>query len=297
MPKVFLFNTTPENSWQMIKYYSINGELVLKEKAAIGITDLSILRGYGIFDYFVVKQGYPLFFDDYLDRFENSSKAFQLSLPFNREELKRQVYTLIKANGVSEAGVKIVLTGGYSENGYTPSVPNLLLLIAPAPTYPNTHYDKGIKLMLHEYHRTFPTTKSINYIVGINLLPQMKAAGAEDVLFHFGGQVHETTRANFFIVNKDDTIVTSGENILKGVTRKKTLEIARKHYRVEERNLAFNELETAKEAFITSSTKQVMPVVQLSDLIIGDGKVGAISKHLLKLFREMETEYLSAFTI
>ncbi len=278
----------------MIKYYSVNGKLVPKEEATLGVTDLSILRGYGIFDYFVVKQGHPLFFDDYLDRMENSAKSFRLALPFSREELKQKIRGLIEANGIAEAGMKLILTGGYSENGYTPTTPNMLILQSPAPTYPPAHFTEGIKLMPHEYHRPFPSIKSINYIVGVHMLPEMRAAGAEDILFHFGGHVHETTRANFYIVKNDGTIVTAGEGILNGITRKKTLELARKHYRVEERNVQLAELATAKEAFITSSTKQVMPVVRVGDTVIGDGRPGAVSQHLLRLFRELEKEYLAA---
>ncbi len=281
----------------MIKYYSVNGKIVTKEEASLGINDLSILRGYGIFDYFLIKQGRPLFFDDYLDRMQHSAKSIGLPLPFSRQELKQQIYDLIKANDLEEAGMKLILTGGYSEDGYTPTTPNMLILVATLPSYPLTHYTEGIKLMLHEYHRTFPTVKSINYLMGVNLIPQMKAVGAEDVLFHFEGHIHETTRANFFIVKNDDTIVTAGEGILEGITRKKTLELARKCYPVEERNLKIDELQTAKEAFISSSTIQVMPVVQVSETTIGNGKPGRVSQHLRQLFRELEKEYLSALLV
>lgn len=277
----------------MIKYYSINGELVLKEEATLGVGDLAIQRGYGLFDFFMVKKGQPLFLTDYLDRVELSARTLNLELPFSREELKRQVFQVIRANGLAEAGLKIVVTGGYASDGYSPSTPNVLILELPPLTYPTDRYEAGVKLMLFEYHRTFPTAKTINYIVGINLLPQMRAAGAEDVLFHSGGHIYETTRANFFIVAHDGAIVTAGDGILKGVTRKHTIKAARQHYKVEERPLAFDEVRTAKEAFITSSTKRVMPVVRLDGITIGDGKPGPVSRHLLQLLMEEEERYLT----
>ena len=279
----------------MIKYYSVNGQLVPKENAVIGVTDLALLRGYGLFDFFLVKQGHPLFFDDYLDRMENSSKGFQLPIPFSRTEIKQQVYDLIEANDLQDAGLKLVLTGGYSADGYSPASPNMIILASPAPQYPDSNYDEGIKLMLHEYHRTFPHVKSINYIVGVKLFPQTKAVGAEDILFHYNGFVHETVRANFFIVKNDNTIVTAEEDILKGITRKQTLDLAKPFYKIEKRPLQLKELETAKEAFITSSTKQIMPVVKIDDMVVGNGKPGEVSKHLLKLFRQKVESYLSAF--
>lgn len=277
----------------MIKYYSVNGEILPREQASLGVSDLAILRGYGMFDFFLVKKGQPLFFDDYLDRFERSARLLHLTLPFSREELRRQILQLIRANGEQEAGLKLVLTGGYSGDGYAPATPNLVIVQSPLPKYPSSKYDNGVKLMLHEYHRTLPEAKSINYIMGINLLPQMQDAGAEDILFHFGGNIHETTRANFFIVKNDDTIVTAGEGILGGVTRRKVIEIARQHYRVEARNLALEELQTAKEAFLTSSTKNIMPVVQVDDTTIGQGKPGAVTQRLMAFLKAEIERYLA----
>ncbi len=278
----------------MIKYYSINGELVPKAQASLGVTDLAIQRGYGLFDYFVVKKGQPVFFEDYLDRVEQSAKWLHLALPVTREVLREQVMRLIRANGEQEAGIKIILTGGYADDGYSPEKSNLVILEMPPPTYPASKFELGVKLMLYEHHRTFPSTKSINYIVGIYLLPQQRAAGAEDVLFHSGGHIYETTRANFFIVTQDGIIVTAGEGILHGVTRKKLLEVASHHYAIEERRPTLAELTTAKEAFITSSTRLLMPVVQVDDVTIGSGKPGPVAQHLLALMKEEVERYLAA---
>lgn len=276
----------------MIKYYSVNGELVPKEQASLQVSDLAILRGYGLFDFFLVKKGRPLFFEDYLDRFHHSADFLHLEVPFSREVLRQQIMQLIRANGEQEAGLKLVLTGGYSTDGYAPSTPNLVIVQSPLPVYPSTRYEDGVRLMLHEYHRTLSTAKSINYIMGINLLPQMRAAGAEDVLFHFDEKVFETTRANFFIV-KDESVITPADGILAGITRKKTLEIAGEHYTVDLRDLRLEELQTADEAFITSSTKNIMPVVQVDDIVIGNGKPGKVTRHLMELLADKVEKYLA----
>lgn len=280
----------------MIKYYSINGQLVQKEEAALGITDLAILRGYGLFDFFLIKKGHPLFFDDYLDRMENSAKELRLSIPFSREAIKQQIYDLIAANDLKQGGLKMVLTGGYSEDGFSPTTPNMIILASPPPVYPKSNYDEGVKLILHEYLRTFPSIKSINYIVGVNLFPQMKAAQAADVLFHYDGLIYETVRANFFIVKDDQTLVTAEEDILNGITRKQTLALAEPFYKIEKRPLQLEELKTAKEAFITSSTKQIMPVVKIDNMIIGNGSPGKVTLHLLELLCQKEEAYLSAMS-
>ncbi len=278
----------------MIKYFSVNGQLTPKATASIGVTDLALSRGYGIFDFFVVKRGHPLFFDDYFDRMENSARELHLNLPFSRAAIKQQIYELIAANNLTHAGLKLIMTGGYSQDGYTPATPNLIILAAPPPNYPASKYDQGVKLMLHEYHRTFPSAKSINYMVGVSLLPQMRAAGAEDILFYYGGQIHETVRANFFIVTNDRTLVTPEDDILKGITRKQTLALAVPFYKIEKRVIRKEELATAKEAFISSSTKQIMPVVKIDDTTIGSGQPGKVTLHLLELLRQKEETYLQA---
>ncbi len=277
----------------MIKYFLVNGEVVPREQALIGVEDLALLRGYGMFDFFLVRKGHPLFFDDYLDRFEHSASLLHLTPPYSREEIKQFILQLLQANGIPEAGLKLVLTGGYSPDGYSYTKPNLIILQSPLPRYSTELYEKGVKLMLHEYHRSIPTAKTINYIVGINLLPEMRAAGAEDILFHSQGLVYETTRANFFIVKNDGAIVTAGEEVLGGITRKKTLETARKFFKVEVRNLLLDELKTAREAFITSSTKQIMPVSQVDNLLIGDGMPGETTRQLMELLRQEVEQYLA----
>lgn len=281
----------------MFKYFVVNGQIVPKEEATIGIHDLALLRGYGLFDFFQVKQGHPLFFDDYLNRMERSAKSLKLKIPYSRSALKKMVYDLIEKNQVKEAGVKLIMTGGYSKNGYDPTTPNLFMLPVQASVNPDHHFELGVKLMPYEYHRTLPQIKSINYIVGVSLLPEMKAAQAEDILFHFNGFIHETVRANFFLVLPDDTIVTPEEDILKGITRQHVLASAATHYMVERRSIAYAELKQAKEAFITSSTKQLMPVVQVGDITIGEGRPGAVSQHLLTLLRKEEADYFASLNL
>ncbi len=279
----------------MISFYSVNGELLPVEAAKLRVDDLSILRGYGLFDFFLARRGRPLFFEDYLDRFLRSARLLHLSVPYDRPTLKRMVLDVLAANGEPDAGLKLVLTGGYSPDGYTPAVtPNLVILQSPLPVYPARRYEEGVKLMGHAYHRTLAAAKTINYIMGVYLIPEMRAAGAEDVLFHAGGQVYETTRANFFAVMADGTVATPGAGVLEGITRRKTLDIARKRYPVAERALFLSELAGATEAFLTSSTKQIMPVTQVDDVVIGNGRPGPVTRDLMAALDAEIERYLSA---
>jgi D-alanine transaminase/branched-chain amino acid aminotransferase len=115
--------------------------------------------------------------------------------------------------------------------------------------------------------------------MAIWLQPLIKEKGADDVLYQVNGLVSECPRSNFFIVTADDTVVTATQP-LKGIIRMKTLEIARRQFKVEERELTLEEAYGAKEAFITSTTKHILPVVQLDGRTIGDGEPGNITAML-----------------
>ncbi len=280
----------------MIHYCMIDGELLPLSEAAIGVTDLGLLRGYGMFDFFLVKEGEPLFVEDYLDRFWRSARQMKIDVPLDRDELIDKINQLLDANGLRDASIRLVLTGGYSQDGYTPQAgkANLLILEHPFPNYPAKQYEEGIALLLHAFERQFPTIKTTNYLAGILMRDQLMQAGADDLLFHTDGKITETTRANFFLVLPGNVIVTAEDGILEGITRKYVLRLANRHYRIEKRRPTVEELGQATEAFVTSSTKRVMPVVRIDDVIIGNGKPGSVTRHLFELLKEAENFYLSS---
>lgn len=275
----------------MIRYYNINGQLVNASEAALKVNDLAILRGYGIFDYFLVRDGVPMFLDDYVSRFFNSAQLMQLEMPFSASELKDLIHELVEVNGLADAGMRLVLTGGYADDGYIPVSPNLLILEHPMPSIPS--YKEGAKMMLHAYQRELPEAKTINYLTGIRLAGEMKTKGCVEILYHDNGLIREAVRSNFFLVLPDDTVVTAGSQVLRGITRKNVLSIARQHFHVQEREVTLDELKIAKEAFITSTIKSVLPIVQVGDQIIGDGKVGTVTQQLGKLLEDYARAYIA----
>lgn len=276
----------------MIKYACLNGQLVLKEEGRIKITDLAVLRGYGIFDFFLFLEGHPLFLDDYLDRFIHSAQLLHLELPYNKMELKSSIYELIDANQIPNGAIRLVATGGYAHDGYTPAQPNIILLQHPLPTYPEGYYSDGVRLLSSAYQREIPRAKTINYLMGITAIPALKAANAIEVLYHHDGYIRETVRANFFLVTSEDKLVTPFEKILLGNTRKAVLGVARTIMSVEEREVGIKEIQSAKEAFLTSSTRGVMPVVKVDDFVIGNGKPGPYTQKLMLGLKKAQQDYI-----
>ncbi len=280
-----------------VKYCFVNGEMSAVAEAHIGVSDLALLRGYGVFDFLAVRQGTPLFLDDYLMRFQRSAGVLGLQLPFPLAALRDMVWSLVEANGLEDAGIRLVLTGGYSEDGYAPASPNLIILEHYLPPKSESTWNQGIKMLSYAHQRELPEAKSINYLTGIQLLDLLKKEGASEALFHDNGWVRESARANFFIVTDQGKLVTPEKKILHGITRQRILQSAGYLIGIEARELALAEVYTAREAFITSTTKGNLPVVQIDNHRIGNGKPGPVSKAISDLLDNQVAVYISQMAL
>jgi len=148
-------------------------------------------------------------------------------------------------------------------------------------------FARGYKLITTSLQRIAPEAKTANYVAAVRALKEAERQGAADALFvNERGHVLEATRSNFFIF-RGDTLVTPSEGILIGVMRNVVLELARGRFPIEERPILLDELMLADEAFITSSSKEITPVVQIDDLTLGDGKPGPRTYELEQRFIEM----------
>ena len=263
----------------------LNGEILPAEKAQIHVSDLGLVRGYGIFDFFRAINGQPIFIEDHLDRFHNSARLMGLPIPESRERLREIIHEIIRLHPHKLLGVKMILTGGYSLDGYTPAEnPNLIVTAKPFEFKPA---DVGMKLMSMEYRREIPEIKTLNYIVPIRALQQMKAMGADDVLYHQNGKISESSRSNIFIV-KNEKIITPLDGALFGVTRKHILNFAKNHFVVEERDVTTQEYFEADEVFTTGSTKRIIAITQTDTHIFGNGALGKVTKKLQELLLREE---------
>jgi branched-subunit amino acid aminotransferase/4-amino-4-deoxychorismate lyase len=261
----------------------LNGQYLPKEKATLNVADLSILRGFGIFDYFRYADGNPRFIEDHLDRFFSSAKLLDLEMPVSREELRTTVHELIKRNGEEEGGIRFVLTGGYSPDGYTPTTPNLVAMAYPFKGPSAEQYERGMAIHLHHYERQLPKVKSIDYLEGIRIQPLLKAKGADYALYvDREYNVRESDRSNFMIV-REGILITPVESVLHGITRLHLLRLARQlGISVDERAVSVNELKQADEAIICSSIKGAMAITTVDKVLISDGKPGPVTRRIME---------------
>ncbi len=252
-----------------IMHTFLNNTFLPAADAALNVNDLSIQRGYGIFDYFKTIAAKPIFLDDHLDRFYHSAAHMRLAVDHTRDELKAIIAELIQLNGIPDSGIRITLTGGNSTDSVTPGRPNLVITQHPlAP--PSRDCPPPVRLISYPHQRQLPGVKTIDYLMAIHLQPVVRDRGAFDVLYHKDGIITECPRCNFFIVTADGTLVTPVRNMLKGITRMKVLSLAADaDIPVEQRDLHLDEARTAHEIFITSTSRHLVPISHLDDFPIG----------------------------
>lgn len=270
----------------MIAY--INNGFIKAENAMLHVGDLAIQRGYAAFDFLRVLDNKPLFIDDYIDRFFRSAATMRLHHSYSKLKIKEIILQVIKQNNLAVSGLRMILTGGYSPDSYQPVLPNLIITQHPLILPDAKKFSSGIKVITHNYQRSLPCVKSINYLVGIWMLAKMKEQEADDILYHTNDVVTEFPRANIFMVNTTGELITNEKNILEGITRKKVLEFAKNKYPIIIKDFSVDEIKQAAEIFMTSTTKRILPVSQVDDAIIGAGKAGPVTIRLQNDFLAIE---------
>lgn len=278
----------------MNKQCYLNGEFVPLEEAKVGVYDMGLLRGFGIYEALTTFHRKPFRFDDHMERFRRSAVGLNIHIPLSDDEMRNVLATLIASNVQEgrEAVVRIVLTGGEAIEGimYNPEKPTLYVLVEELVPLPEESFSKGVSVTVYDFQRQFPESKTTNYIQAALLQEERKRAGALEILYTADGQVLECATSNFFIV-KDGRILTPKEHILFGITRKVVLEVAKPHFPIEERAVSIKEMYEADEAFLTSSFKDVVPVIQVGGNRIGDGTVGKVTKKVMDVFRSYTESY------
>lgn len=266
----------------------VGGQWVSPNEAVISINDVAVLRGYSVFESLRTYDRRPFHLDEHLARLFRSAELIELEIPWSHEEIAEVVREVVARNVYKHASIRLLVTGGESEDGILPSGKAVLaVLIAPLGERDLKRFARGCKLITTRLQRESPEAKTTNYMAAVRALKEATRQGAADALFvNEQGHVLEATRSNFFIF-RGDTLVTPREGVLIGVTRNVVLELARRRFASKERPISLDELPLADEAFITSSSKEITPVVQIDDLVIGDGKPGPRTYELEQRFIEM----------
>lgn len=259
----------------------INGKYIPLDQSSVPVSDLIIQRGYGIFDFFLVRDQVPRFLSLHLDRFLRSAALMNLDLSSTKEELADIIQNLIRKNNIQNSSVKMILTGGISTDDFTlaPAKSSLIIINKPFELKLPGAWKNGASLITSNYQREIPEAKTINYIRSVRLSQKLVESNAAEVLYLDRNWVRECSRSNIFYV-KDNCVYTPKSKILEGVTRKRILQL--KGYHIQQKDFKIKDLLAADEVFITSTTKGVLPIVKVDSQMIADGRIGVVTKAVQK---------------
>lgn len=285
-----------------MKYCYLNGKILEIKKARISPNDIGLARGYGVYDGIMLYAGKPFELAAHYKRFTNSAKLLGLKVPYTLENLDKSIAELYKKNKPKNPIVKLLLTGGetVASINFDKTKPTSIILMEEVPLPIEETFAKGVKVITHEFLRYLPTAKTTNYIEAVRLQEKKNKAGAVEIVYTNGGNVLEASTSNLFIV-KDNVLITAPSDVLGGITRRVVLQLTKKYkkqlglQKIEEKHYTVAEMLAADEVFLTSSFKEVLPVVNVDGKRVGDqshfGKPGPVSKKILKLFREYVSDY------
>jgi branched-chain amino acid aminotransferase len=266
----------------------VGGRWVHPSEATLSINDIAVLRGYSVFESLRTYNRRPFHLQEHLNRLSHSAEMIDLEIPYTRDFVAEVIHNVIERNPYKHATLRILVTGGESEDGILPSgKPTLAVLITPLGERDMERFARGCTVITTHLQRVSPEAKTTNYVAAVRALKEAERHGAADALFvNEYGQVLEGTRSNFFVF-KGDTLVTPRHGVLLGITRTIVLQLAQGRFAIEERPISVDELPLMDEAFITSSSREITPVIQIDDLVIGDGKPGLRTYELEQRFIEM----------
>lgn len=239
--------------------------------------------------------------EDHIERLFNSSKAIYMDLPQSKQELREIVQATVAQNKErkGELLLEIIYSGGEaSAQGLAPvGKADLYILVLPLKMPPTQWYEQGIKLAIFPYERQWPEVKLLNYVGGViahqTVVKRYKADEALFVSLQKDPIVLEGTTFNFFVVKQGGILTHPLDGkILPGITRKVALELAeQKGLGIREDYFSVNDLTKVDEAFITSSTRNIVPVVKIDEMTIGKGMPGQITNELSRAFSEYQMSY------
>lgn len=279
----------------MSRLVSIDGAITPAEEAKVSVYDRGFLYGDSVFETVRTYRGEPYALTEHLDRLARSAEHVHIPLPVTLEALAREVRDVITQAHNPESSARIMLTRGTGPLGLDPTVellPLRVIIVEPLHTLPASLYEDGVSVILVQTQRagdaTGGTAKVGNYLASVLALSKARAAGAHEALIlNQRGEVAEGTTSNVFMV-REGAVTTPplDAGILPGITRQKLLEAAREMgIAIREASISPVELAAADEVFLSSSIREVLPVVRVDGRQVGSGRPGPVTKALHAAFR------------
>lgn len=275
-----------------MQFVVLNGELIDRERARIDIEDRGYQFGDGVYEVIRVYNRKLFTGTEHLQRLVESAKKISLVIPYTILEMEQMLNQMIEKNQLILGTVYLQFTRGVAVRNHafpTPGTPGTFVAYTKEVVRPTATMKSGVKALLTEDLRWLCCDiKSLN-LLG-NLLAKQKAIEADcfEAILHRGDRITEGSASNISII-KDCVLITHPVDnyILNGITRQKVLEICRNHQiPFEERTFTIKDLLTADEVYLSSTTLEVTPIIEIAGAKINDGNPGPITIKIQKLFEE-----------
>ncbi len=272
----------------------VNGEYLPEEDAKISIFDRGFLFADGVYEVTSILDGKLIDFDGHAKRLARSLNELDMQAPCTEEELLEIHRELIARNDLNEGLIYLQVTRGAADRDFAyPSAdtkPTLVLFSQAKKIAVSAAAESGIKVIsIPDERWGRRDIKTVQLLYPSMGKMMAKAAGADDAWMVEDGFVTEGTSNNAYIVTHDGTIVTRhlSTEILHGITRAAVLNMANEaQMKLEERPFTIKEAQHAAEAFITSASSFVMPIVSIDGAAVGTGAPGPIAKRLREIYLE-----------
>ncbi len=271
----------------------VNGKFFDEEDAKISVFDYGFLYGYGLFESMRAYNGAVFRLDEHIKRLLDSAKEIRIDRGVSGSEIKNAVRKTLKENGLSDAYVRVTVTYGKGEPRlkFSSDVKNSLVVFATEFSQASSVYEKGIKVATSDTlkpHPLFSSVKSLNFLPYLMARLEAKRKGVDDILLtNPDGSIAEASTSNIFFVSKG-RLVTPDSKILAGITRDTLIEIAGKRgIEVEKRRILPHEIKFFEECFLTNSTMELIPVVEIDGNVLGSGAPGEFTRKLHHLYRRL----------
>lgn len=266
----------------------VNGRYVPHRDARIHVEDRGYQFADGVYEVVALKAGRFVDLEPHLDRLDRSLGELRIARPMERAALRLVMEEMVRRNDVRDGIVYVQMTRGVAPRDHAfpaHARTQVVMTARRLKPHPASHETHGVKAV------TFPDIRWERCdIKSIALLPNVLAKQAareakayEAIFVTPGGEITEGSSTNVWIVTADGELAThqSSAAILSGITRQTVLEIAREEgLRLVERRITLAEARTAREVFVTSTTSFVMPVTQIDDTVIANGRPGSVSLKL-----------------
>lgn len=281
---------------------NVNGHIADEQHAVISVFDHGFLYGEGVYETLRTYNRRPFLFDRHMKRLRTSARMIALRIPFPDEEFRRRaVDTIAAADKMDEAYIRILVTRGPGDLTYDPAAcptPSVVVIVKPHVEPPAELFTGGVKIALVSIIRNHPASvnpliKSNNLLNNALAMQEALTRGAEEALMkNYRGELAECSQSNFFLVKNGEVLTPPLDaGLLAGVTRDFLFEIgAQIGVPIREAVLREDDLDTADEVFITSTSRELMGVSRVDDRMIGTGRPGPITARLLKAYRQKAQE-------